>query len=223
MEFKMISLLFIQTYFPLFLKGLFVSLQIAFFSCCIGATLGTVFGIVLAQKIKPFDWLVYGYVVIIRGTPMLIQIATIYFILQYAGCAPSAFWSAIVSIGLNSAAYVSQIVVAGIHSVGHGQIEAAKTLGFTKPQIMYYIILPQALRAVLPALGNELVTLIKDSSLASTIGVYELAQQGKIVMSQTYNAPAVYILMGAMYLIVTTLLSGFISWLEKRMQYYVKR
>lgn len=219
----MISLLFIQEYFPLFLKGLFVSLQIAFYSCFIGAVLGLVFGVILAQNIKPFNWFVMLYVVIIRGTPMLIQIAATYYLLQFAGFAVSAFWSAIVSIGLNSAAYVSQVVVAGINSVGTGQVEAAKTLGFSKGQIVCFIILPQAIRTVLPALGNELVTLVKDSSLASTIGVYELTKQGSIIMSQTYNAPAVYIMMGAIYLTITTIISGIISLLEKRMQYYVKR
>jgi len=219
----MISLLFIQEYYLLFLKGLFVSLQIAFFSCLMGALLGILFGVILAQKIKPFDLIVMLYVVIIRGTPMLIQIAATYYLLTSFGFGISAFWSAIFSIGLNSAAYVSQIVVAGINSVGHGQVEAAKTLGFSTSQIVSLIVLPQAIRTVLPALGNELVTLVKDSSLASTIGVYELAKQGGIIASQTYNAPAVYVMMGIMYLVVTTIISCFVSLLEKRMQYYVKR
>ncbi len=219
----MISLLFIQEYYPLFLKGLFVSLQIALYSCCMGAFFGLLFGVILAQKIKPFDWLVMLYVVIVRGTPMLIQIAATYYLLFYAGFNVSPFWSAIFSIGLNSAAYVSQIIVAGINSVGHGQIEAAKTLGFSKVQIISLIVLPQAIRTVLPALGNELVTLVKDSSLASTIGVYELTKQGGIIASQTYNIPAVYLMMGAMYLTVTTVISFGVSILEKRMQYYVKR
>lgn len=219
----MISLLFIQEYCPLFLKGVFVSLQIAFFSCLMGTLLGIIFGVILSQKIKFLHSLVVLYVIIIRGTPMLIQIATIYNMLNFAGYSVSAFWSAIFSIGLNSGAYISQIVVAGINSVGHGQVEAAKTLGFSRGQIICLIVLPQAVRTVLPALGNELVTLVKDSSLASTIGVYELTKQGSIVMSQTYNAPAVYAMMGIIYLFITTIISGIISLLEKRMQYYVER
>ena len=219
----MISLLFIQQYSPFFLKGLFVSLQIALYSCCLGALFGLVFGVILAQKIKPFDWLVMLYVIVVRGTPMLIQIAATYYLLAYAGFAVSPFWSAIFSIGLNSAAYVSQIVVAGINSVGHGQIEAAKTLGFSSMQIVSLIVLPQAVRTVLPALGNELVTLVKDSSLASIIGVHELATQGGIIADQTYNIPAVYLMMGVMYLTITTVISFGVSILEKRMQYYVKR
>lgn len=223
MEFVVISLLFIQEYYPLFLKGLFVSLQIAMYSCMIGAILGAVFGIILSEKIKVLHSLVMLYVVIIRGTPMLIQIAATYYILTYSGFGISTFWSAIISIGLNSAAYVSQIVVAGINSVGRGQIEAAKTLGFSKSQIVTLIVLPQAIRTVLPALGNELVTLVKDSSLASTIGVYELTKQGTIIASQTYAYPAVYLMMGVVYLTITTIISCCVSLLEKRMQYYVER
>lgn len=219
----MISLLFIQEYYPLFLKGVFISLQIAFFSCLLGTLLGIVFGVVLAQRIKILHPFVMLYVVIVRGTPMLIQIAAIYHMLNFAGYSISAFWSAIFSIGLNSGAYISQIVVAGINSVGRGQIEAAKTLGFSRCQTTFLIVLPQAIRTVLPALGNELVTLVKDSSLASTIGVYELTKQGSIVMSQTFNAPAVYVMMGVIYLVITTVISGVVSLLEKRMQYYVER
>lgn len=219
----MISWLFLQEYYPLFLKGVYVSLQIAFFSCLMGTLLGILFGVILSQKIKILHPLVMLYVVIIRGTPMLIQIAAIYHMLHFAGYSISAFWSAIFSIGLNSGAYISQVVVAGINSVGRGQIEAAKTLGFSRYQIISLIVLPQAIRTVLPALGNELVTLVKDSSLASTIGVYELTKQGSIVMSQTFNAPAVYFMMGIIYLTITTIISGLISLLEKRMQYYVER
>ena len=215
----MINLLFIQEYLPLFLKGVFVSLQIAFFSCLIGTVLGITVGVILSQKIKILSQLVMLYVVIIRGTPMLIQIVALSL---FAGSFASMFWIAIISIGLNSGAYVSQIILTGINSVGIGQTEAAKTLGFNKIQIIRYIILPQAIKTVLPALGNELVTLVKDSSLASTIGVSELTKQGAIIMSQNYNVSAVYIMIGAIYLTITTIISFGVSILEKRMQYHAK-
>ena len=218
----MIDLAFIQEYYAFFLKGTLISLQIAFFSCLMGTILGIMVGVILAYKIRVLYPCARLYVIVIRGTPMLIQIAATYYFLIYLGFALSAFWSAIISIGLNSGAYVSQIVMAGINSVGQGQSEAAKTLGFTNIQIVRYIVLPQAIATVLPALGNELITLVKDSSLASTIGVYELTQQGKFIMSQTYNAPAVYMMMGVIYLTLTTLISGVVSILEKRMQSHVK-
>ncbi len=219
----MIDQEFLLEYVPLFMKGLAVTLQIAFWGCLIGVFLGTIAGVVLAKRVPVLKIFVQLYVTIIRGTPMLIQIAATYYLLKFAGFSITAFWSAIFSIGLNSGAYVSQIIVSGINSVSSGQIEAAKTLGFSPLQIITLIVLPQALRNVLPALGNEFVTLVKDSSLASTIGVYELTKQGEIVMSQTYDAPGVFITIGLMYLIITTVISVIVSKLEKRMQYYVKR
>lgn len=218
----MIDILFVQEYLPLFLKGTLAAMQIALFSCFIGTILGLLLGIVLAYKVPVLQHIVWLYVIIVRGTPMLIQIMATYFLLTSSGFCISAFWSAVVSIGFNSGAYLSQVVVSGINSVGIGQTEAAKTLGFSSAQTMYYIVLPQAIRTVLPALGNELTTLIKDSSLASTIGVYELTKQGQIIMSQTYNAPAVFMMVGMIYFMITSVISFVVSYLEKRMQYYVK-
>ena len=219
----MIDTEFLLEYYPLLLKGVAITFQIAFWGCLLGIALGVVAGIILAKKVRILEYLVFFYVTVIRGTPMLIQIAATFFILKYLGVGISAFYSAILSIGLNSGAYVSQIILSGINSVGKGQIEAAKTLGFSNYQITTLIVLPQAIRTVLPALGNEFITLVKDSSLASTIGVYELTKQGEIIMSQTFDAPAVYITVGIMYLVITSIIGVGISKLESRLQYHVKR
>ena len=219
----MIDLEILNEYGPLFFNGLTMSLRIAFLSCCLGTLFGTVAGIILAGSSKVLRFFVTLYVTIIRGTPMLIQITATYFLLIYAGFQISALYSAIFSIGLNSGAYVSQIVLSGIKSVGKGQIEAAKVLGFSQGQIISLIVLPQALRNVLPALGNEFVTLVKDSSLASIIGVYELTKQGDIVLSQTYDYPAVYLIIGLCYLSITTIVSLLISMLEKRLNKHASR
>lgn len=219
----MIDVEFIMEFYPFFIEGVFLTLQIAFWGCLIGIILGTVSGVILTKKIKVLQYVVFVYVTIIRGTPMLIQIAATYYLLKYAGVSITAFWSAIFSIGLNSGAYMSQIIVSGINSVGKGQIEAAKTLGFSSRQIMTLIVLPQAIRTVLPAFGNEFITLVKDSSLASTIGVYELTKRSEIVMSQTLDVPAVYLTVGLIYLVITSVIGIGISKLEEKMQYYVKR
>lgn len=218
----MIDFGIVQEFGGLFIAGIQATLLIALMSCCIGILLGCFLGILLSQRVGLVRWLIMAYVTIIRGTPMLIQVAGTFFILKFAGCSITAFWSAIISIGLNSGAYMSQIVLAGIKSVHKGQWEAAKVLGFTPRQTMWYIILPQAIRTVIPAFGNELVTLIKDSSLASTIGVYELTKQGEIVMSQTLDAPTVYIIVGGSYLVITSVMSLFVSWLDKKLQYHAQ-
>lgn len=219
----MINLETMQEYGPLFVQGVIVSLRIALFSCMLGIFLGTVAGMILAGSSKVLKFLVSVYVTIIRGTPMLIQVAATYFILVYMGVSISAINSAIISIGLNSGAYLSQIVLSGIKSVGKGQVEAAKVLGFSHAQIMRLIILPQAIRAMIPAFGNELVTLIKDSSLASTIGVYELSKQGQIVLSHTYDAPTVYFVVGMIYLMITSVISLLVSLLDKKLNKYAHR
>ena len=219
----MINIEILNEYGPLFLSGIIMSLRIAFLSCCLGILFGGAAGIILAGSSRILRFLITMYVTIIRGTPMLIQITTTYFFLRYAGLNISPLYSAIFSIGLNSGAYVSQIVLSGIKSVGKGQIEAAKVLGFSHSQTIYLIVLPQALRNVLPALGNEFVTLVKDSSLASIIGAYELTKQGDIVMSLSYDYPTVYLIIGLCYLSITTVVSLLVSLLEKRLNTHAHR
>lgn len=219
----MINLEIVQEYGPLFVQGMLMSLRIAFLSCIVGILLGTTAGIILAGRSKILKFLIHCYVTIIRGTPMLIQVSAIYFTLIYIGVSISAVNSAIISIGLNSGAYLSQIVLSGIKSVSKGQIEAAKVLGFSPYQITRFIVLPQAFRTMIPAFGNELVTLVKDSSLASTIGVYELSKQGQIVLSHTYDAPTVYFLVGLIYLSITSIIGLLVSLIDKKLNNYAHR
>ena len=163
------------------------------------------------------------YATIVRGTPMLIQIGLVHYVVfPMLEINSSALVSAIVAIGINSTAYVSQTIRAGIKSIDKGQVEAAKTLGLSNTQTMIHIVLPQALANVLPSLGNEFITLIKDSSLASTIGVYELLKEGSIIISRTYNALEIYCLLGIIYLVITTSLSIALAIIERKMSWYVK-
>src|SRR5258708_10046567 len=179
--FMIIDINLIIEYLPLLLQGLLVTLQIAGISCCIGLILGTILALLETSNHSLLRLFVTIYVVIIRGTPMLIQIFCAYFLLHQIGIHNSALWTAIIAIGLNSAAYISQIIRSGISSIGSGQIEAAQVLGFSTTDTIRYIILPQALRTTLPALGNEFVTLIKDSALASVISVPELTKQAHFI------------------------------------------
>lgn len=213
----MIDVTVITTYWPLLLQGTLVSLQIAAFSCIIGITGGTCLAFMHLQG----NWIVracvYLYVTIMRGTPMLIQIAFAVFVLPQLGIKLSLFWAAIVAIGLNSSAYLSQIIIAGIASVSKGQLEAAKVLGLTSFQATRYIVAPQAVRVLLPALTNEFITLIKDSSLASTVGVMELTKQGSYIKNETYDALTVYCAIALIYLCLTSILAYALSYLERRM------
>jgi polar amino acid transport system permease protein len=221
-SFMIIDFNLIVEYFPVLLQGLMVTLQIAAIGCFIGLVLGTLLALMQTSASKLLRAIVTVYVVIIRGTPMLIQILGAYFLLPQIGIYISALWTAIIAIGLNSGAYISQVIRSGISSIGAGQIEAAKVLGFSTGATIRYIILPQALRTTLPALGNEFVTLIKDSALASTISVPELTKQASFIKSKTFDAITVYFAVAVLYLILTSTVSLFIAYLEKRMNYHAQ-
>lgn len=199
------------------LQGALTSLAIAFFAISLGLVGGTLLALLLMYGHWSLRLVGNIYVNLIRGTPMLVQIVMLFYILPQIGVMLPAFWAAVLAIGLNSIAYVSQTIRAGIQSVGKGQIEAAKTLGFSRRQTIKLIILPQAFRAVLPAFGNESITLIKDTSLASVIGVAELTHQGSIIMSRTYDALTAYAGVAIIYLLLTGIAALVIYLLEKRL------
>jgi His/Glu/Gln/Arg/opine family amino acid ABC transporter permease subunit len=218
MEYLMINFQLIYSYLPLLLQGAATTLYIAGLSCAIGLIGGIILALMQTNGNKLLSSVVTLYVTIIRGTPMLIQIAFFYYaILPTLGITISALYAAIIAIGLNSTAYISQVVRSGILSVSKGQIEAAKTLGLSIWQTIYYIVLPQALRVVIPSLGNEFITLIKDSSLAYTIGVVELYKQGITMRSLTLDAMTTYTAIALVYLVMTTTLSIGMNALESKL------
>lgn len=219
----MINFSLMWDYIPLLLQGAKTTLYIAALSCAMGLTGGTFLALLQTSGNSFLKACVSLYVTIIRGTPMLIQIALFYYaILPALNLQISPLYAAIIAIGINSSAYISQVVRSGITSVGKGQIEAASTLGFNRLQITRFIILPQALRVIIPSLGNEFITLIKDSSLAYTIGVVELYKQGITMKSNTFDAMSTYVAVALIYLMMTTTLSFFMDYLEKRMNKHVK-
>lgn len=200
---------------PALAKGTLVTLELSIIGCFIGIVGGTLLGLLLVSNNTLLRSATSLYTSIIRGTPMLVQIFLIYYALPQLGIRLSAFWSSIIAIGMNSSAYVAHIVRSGIRSVPAGQVEAAQTLGFTSVQTMWYIILPQAFATVLPVLGNELITLVKDSSLASAIGVTELTKEANHIRSVTYDAITPLVTITIIYFIITSTLSLLISYFEK--------
>lgn len=218
MEIRMIiDINLIIEYTPILLQGLKVTLQIASIACLTGFVLGTALALMQTSNNAFLRFLVTSYVIIIRGTPMLIQILCSFYVLPQLGLKLDTLTTAIIAIGLNSGAYISQIIKSGIMSVSRGQREAAKVLGLSRSDTIRFIILPQALRVALPALGNEFVTLVKDSALASVIGVSELSKQGRFIISKTYDGISVFFALATLYLIITSTISLIVAHLEKRM------
>jgi His/Glu/Gln/Arg/opine family amino acid ABC transporter permease subunit len=156
------------------------------------------------------------YVEVMRGTPLLVQILFIYFVLPSFGVNIPAFWSGIIALTLNSAAYIAEIFRAGIQSIDAGQMEAARSLGMTHAQAMRRIILPQTFRRVVPPLTNEAIALLKDSSLVSVIGLTELARTGQELASR-YAAPlTIWPMVAIFYLLLTFPLTRIAEYLERR-------
>jgi len=217
----MIDFTLIWNSLPNLLHGTAVSLQITVIAAFIGLTLGSIFGLAENSKSALISFAVGTYVTLFRGTPILIQILFVYYVLPQFGIVIAPFWAASLAIGLNSCAYISQVIRTGISAVPKGQIEAAHTLGFTSIKTMRHIVFPQAFRVALPALGNELITLVKDSSLASIIGVMELSKEASIIRSRTYDAFSILLAVAIIYFILTTTLSFCLKKYEKRVNKHV--
>ncbi len=203
---------------PLLVDGAKISLGIAFGALCLGLLGGTILAIAQRSSINLIKFLASSYINLVRGTPMLIQIWLMLSIFSYFG-----FWNllavAIFAIGLNSAAYMSQTIKGGIDAVGKGQLEAASVLGFNDFQKWRLIILPQAFRAIISPLSNEIITLIKDSSLASVIGVTELLKAGKNIISVTYDPFTIYLGIGLFYLLLTGVVAFIFGLIERKIKH----
>lgn len=212
----MINIEYLTEYTPQLLKGAGVSLLIGSLGCLIGLIMGLVCAILLFKSHAVIRVIVYAYINLIRGTPMLVQILFLFFVLPGLNIQIPAFWTAVLAIGLNSGAYITNIIRSGIMAISKNQYEAAQVIGLSNLQTLRLIILPQAFRISLPTLSNEFITLIKDSSLASVIGVFELSKQGELIMHKTYDAISSYTLVAILYLIMTLSLSLLFLYLEKR-------
>ncbi|GBG97546.1 amino acid ABC transporter permease [Lactococcus termiticola] len=218
---------FIPQYLPYFNDGLIMTLIISIFVVFFGAILGTILALGKISRHWFFRWPANIYIEVFRGTPMLVQI-TIGFLLLgnvFKGSPLqlgilsepiNSVIAGIIILVLNSGAYVAEIVRAGISSIPKGQTEAAYSLGIKPTQTMLSVILPQAIRNILPALGNEFVTIIKDSSLLSTIGVIELYSGGQTVISSTYISLEPLLLVAGYYFVVTFVTTRLLALLEKR-------
>jgi ABC-type amino acid transport system permease subunit len=168
-------------------------------------------------NIRLLRLLVAGYVDFIRGTPLLIQIFLIFFALPVVGVRLNEIWAGIVALSINTAAYMAETVRGGVGSVERGQTEAARSIGMTQPQILTYILLPQALKPMVPPLTNELITMTKNTSLLSVISVYELTRAGQAIISVHFVPFEIYLLLALYYYVLIKCLSRLSRWVETRM------
>lgn len=209
---------------PALLAGALVTLQLTAAAVAFGSLGGIALGVARLSKIWPIRLLARAYIDFFRGTPLLVQLFIIYFgipsLLKSMGASGFSIgpWTAaILGLSLNSAAYLAEIVRAGIQSVEIGQREASESLGLDPRQTLFYVIFPQALRRMIPPLGNEFVVLLKDTSLVAFIGYQELLRQGQLIVARNFRAFEIYITVALIYLALTILASQIFSLLERRM------
>ena len=200
-----------------YIKGMGITLEVSFFAALVGLFLGILLAMMRLSHVKPFQRIAGIYIGIIRGTPMLLQVLIINFGL-FGSIAIDRVIIGVIACGINSAAYVSEIIRSGILSVDKGQTEAGRSLGLSNWDTLKLIIFPQALKTSLPALCNEFITLIKETSILAYIALTELTKAGDYIRSKTYSAFTPYIVSGILYLIVTGILTKLLGKLERRLR-----
>ena len=201
-----------------YLNGLAGTLCLAAITVFCGTLLGTVLAVMRLSKVKPFQWVVRFYVWVLRGTPILLQLYFFWiFLPKIVHVRISDTFCIVIALIVNASSYVAEVIRAGIQAVDKGQMEAARSLGMTGRHAMTKIILPQAVKNLLPALGNEFITMIKQASLASVFFINELTTSYKTVSSATFRQVESIIIAGCIYLLVTTVLGKIMEYVEWRM------
>ncbi|MGN0484599.1 MAG: amino acid ABC transporter permease [Lachnospiraceae bacterium] len=220
-------------YAPLFLQATVTTLVLSLISIFFSMIFGSLMALMKLSKVKPIRWFADFYVAFFRGTPLLVQIYLVFYGLPVlgiqlpsvtiAGMECERLVSGIIALTINSVAYVCEIVRGGILSIDIGQDEAARSIGFSKWQSMRLIILPQAIKNILPALGNEFVSLIKNSSQVSVIGIAELIYVSDTIRSISFRPFEPLVIVSVIYFILTTIISFFVRLLETRLAVSSKR
>ena len=222
---------FMQEAFLRLITGIPLTLNLAFTSIAFGAVLAMLLALLRMSNVKVLDWLAQAYVFVFRGTPLLVQIFLIYYGMGQFELVRSSFlwvylrepfWCAILALTLNTGAYTSEILRGAILSVPQGQIEAARACGMSRTLLFRRIVMPIAIRQMLPAYGNEVILMVKASSLASTITLLEITGIARKIIAQSFAVFEVFIVAGSIYLLLNFLASRLIRYAEWRMTPYLR-
>ena len=211
--------LFAQTY-PRLLQGLWMTIELTLVSLLIAAVLGLFFGLLSVSRTTFLRGISRVYIDIIRGTPLIVQVFFIYFGIPSAlNMRLDAFIAGVIALSLNAGAYTAEIVRGGIQSIDKGQMEAARSLGLPYTMAMRRVVLPQAIKTMIPAIVNQCIITLKDSSLVSVIGLAELTQTGRLIIANNFESLKMWIIIGVMYFIPIMILSKVSSHIERKMSY----
>lgn len=209
---------FLSKYYKFFLEGTQYTVLIAFFTVILGTVLGLFLSLMKLSKNKILKALASIYIEFVRGTPILVQLYIVYYGMPAMGIDLPDMLAGVVTLSINSGAYVAEIIRAGINAVDKGQMEAGRSLGMTSAMTMRLIIIPQAFKNILPALGNEFITIIKESSIVSVIGIGELMYKADTVRGNTALPFEPLIVAAVVYFLLTFSLSKLLGNIERRMK-----
>jgi polar amino acid transport system permease protein len=205
-------------FLPILLLGVKATILVTVGSLALSTVLGLVWALMRVSGIWTLSQIAKLIINIIRGIPIIVQLFYIYFVLPDFGISLSAMQAAIIGLGIAYSAYQAENFRAGIEAIDHGQVEAAQSIGMGWGLMMRRVILPQAVKIVLPPYGNTMIMMLKDSSQASTITVAELALQGKLIASSTFKNMTVFTLVALLYLCMSIPLNMLVGWLERRLK-----
>lgn len=215
-----------QKYYAYFLLGTRTTIIVSLITVLAGSLLGCVVALMRLSGWKPLVWFSKLYITIIRGTPLLVQLYIVYYQLDFLaypkgtllGVALDRVIPCIIALSINSAAYIAEVIRAGIQAVDKGQMEAARSCGMASWQAMSYIVMPQAIKNILPAIGNEFVTMVKETSIIQYFGISDLMYNNGIVVTATYNPLPCYYISAAIYLVLNIVMGKGLNIFERRMQ-----
>lgn len=215
--------IFVEHWDLFLIKGLTATILLSLMTVFFGTIFGSLLALLKISKIKPLKWLVSAVVEVIRGTPMLLQLYISTFLIPVIIPAMNELENKkliciSMTLILNSAAYVSEIIRSGIEAVDKGQTEASRSLGMSGATTMIQVVLPQAVKNILPALGNEFITVIKETSLASTFYIGELMTTYHIIVGKTHNSLPILMIIGIIYFVLNFVLSKLLGVFERRMK-----
>ena len=202
---------------PYMLQGAVITLEISFWAMLLATAVGVAMGLISASDLWLPKAIVRAYVYFVRGTPALVQIFLVYFALPRIGFELSSFWSGVVALAFNSAGFIAEIVRAGLQSIDIGQSEAALSIGMTGRQSIVHILLPQSLRRITPPMTNEVITLLKNSSLLSVISVTELTRAAQLIIAERFVPFELYAALAVYYLVMISVLSRCSEYIERRL------
>lgn len=203
------------------IQGLGNTIAITLVAMIIGILIGTLVALMKIsaasnKKLRPLGWIADIYLTVIRGTPIVVQLLIMYYVILVSWT--ESLPVAMLAFGINSGAYVAEIIRGGIQSVDKGQVEAGRSLGLSQRTTMIKIVFPQAFKNVLPALGNEFIALLKETSVAGYIGIYDMTKGGDIIRSLTYDAMTSLLTVAVIYLLIVMLMTFGLSKLERRLR-----